>query len=37
MVTRPTVFFWAVTAVTAAGIWAIHATQVEEREVGALV
>ena len=36
MVTRPTVFFWAVTAVTAAGIWAIHATQVEEREVGGL-
>ena len=34
MVTRPTLFFFFVTSVTAAGIWAIHATQVEEREVG---
>lgn len=36
MVTRPTLFFWGVTAVTAAGIWVTHQTQVEEREVGRL-
>lgn len=33
MVIRPTLFFWSVAALTAAGIYAIHSTQVEEREV----
>ncbi|KAI3425831.1 hypothetical protein D9Q98_007806 [Chlorella vulgaris] len=32
MVIRPTLFFWSVAALTAAGIYAIHSTQVEERE-----
>ena len=33
MVSRPTLFFWGTTLLTAAGIWSIHLTQVEEREV----
>lgn len=33
VLTRGTAIFWACTAVTGLGIWAIHQTQVEEREV----
>ncbi|EFN55666.1 hypothetical protein CHLNCDRAFT_133886 [Chlorella variabilis] len=32
MVGRPTAFFWGVSVLTAAGIYAIHLTQLEERE-----
>lgn len=37
MVGRPTAFFWGVSVLTAAGIYAIHLTQLEEREVGSIV
>jgi hypothetical protein len=33
MVAKATAIFWGVTALTAVGIYAIHLTQVEEREV----
>lgn len=29
---KSTLFFWGVSIVTAAGVWSIHNTQVEERE-----
>ena len=32
---RPWLIFWGVTGITAMGIWHIHATQTEEREVSA--
>lgn len=33
MVSKPTIFFWGVMAATSLGIYIIHQTQVEEREV----
>ncbi|KAL4436994.1 hypothetical protein ABPG75_004133 [Micractinium tetrahymenae] len=32
MKTRSAVIFWGISLLTAAGVWSIHITQVEERE-----
>lgn len=34
MKTRSAAIFWGTSLLTAAGVWYIHTTQVEEREVG---